>query len=180
MQAPISSLTARAQAMITALLVMMAVMGFAPVVQVASMRWPWRFGEFMWRYDTFLVTFSNGPESIILLSIIAIFATMFGYRKAVRAVAITFGLVASAQFIAVLFFLLDYFQVRRLVGAAGVGHFKAVALKTLLVAVTVIVASACGAFWAWRASENEHAGARRQKGEGLVVGQPKGSRPAAE
>lgn len=177
MQTAVSPLTARAQALVTALLGMMAVMGFAPLCQVLAQRWPLRFSESPWRYYTFVMALSDGPQLVILLSIIAVLALLTGYRKAVRAVAIVLGLVAIVHVVILPFFLLDYFQVRRLIGLGGLGPFKAMALKTLLVAMVVTAAAAWGAFWAWRASENESAGQRRQKGEGLVVGQPKAAQP---
>ncbi len=177
MQSPVSPLTARAQATFATLLAMMAVMGLAPFFQVVSVRWPLRLRESPWRYDTAVMAFSDGPQLIILLSIIAILAILTGHRQALRGVSIALGAVTIAHAVALPFFLLDYFQVRRLVSQAHVGQFKAIALKTLLVAIGVAATAAWGAFMAWRASENENAGLRRQKGEGLVVGQPKAARP---
>ncbi len=177
MQAPVSPLTARAQAMFSALLTIMAVMGITPYLHVLAIRWPLRLNEFLWRYDTFLMAFSNGPQLIILLALIGLLALLTGSRVAVRGVAIAYGVVAITQLLTLPFFLLDYFQARRLVGIGRVAEFKAVALKTLVVAIIVAASAAWGAFLAWRASENESAGLRRQKGEGLVVGQPKAARP---
>jgi len=180
MPTSVTPLTARAQATFSALLAIMAVMGLAPYAQVLSIRWPLRLGEFLWRYETALMVFANAPQVIILIALITGLALLTGFRKAVRGAAIGFAVVAITQVIALPFFLLDYFQVRRLVASTHTSQFKAIAVKTLLIALIVSASAAWGAFLAWRASENENAGQRRQKGEGLVVGQPKATRPGAE
>lgn len=177
MQISVTPLTARSQTMVAVFLVIMATLAVSPTVDVFVLRWPLRFNESIWRYDTFVMFLSNGPQLVILIGVIAIAGALTGYRQAVRAAAVVLAIVAVAHVVLLLLYVLDYFQVRRLVAQARVAGFKAIAVKTLVFGGLVSLAAAWGALRAWQASESEGAGLRRQKGDGLLVGQPKAPRP---
>ena len=173
----VTPLNARSQSLISVLLAAVAILGLSPFAEVFATRWPLRFGELLWRYDIFGTLLLNTPQLVVLTCIMAIACVMTGNRAGVRATAFVFGLLAALQLLVLPFFALDYFQVRRVIAASRTPGIKALMIKTLLFALLSIVAAAWAAYAAWQASDREGAGLRRQKGEGLVVGQPKEPRP---
>ena len=177
MQTSVTPLTAKSQTLVSVLLGTMACMGIAPIVESIVARWPVRFGELPWRFDTFALLLNNGPQLVILFSVIALLGTFSGHRQSVRLAAVALGFIAIAAGLLLPVFILDFFQARHLIGIAKTTGFKVQAMRTAFFSIVVTVGGAWGAWRAWQSSEREGAGQRRKQGEGLVVGQPKGTPP---
>ncbi len=167
----------RSLTLTTALLALIVVMGLSPLIELVAVRWPPRFGEVPWRFQTLQLFLANGPQFVILIGVLALFGAMIGHRTAIRSASIALAVLAIITFVLLPAYTLDYFQVARIIRQDAKGAFKAEALKTLIVGSLLVVGSAWAALKGWRASEPPDAAARRAKGEGLVVGQPKPPRP---
>ena len=173
MQTSVTPLTARSQMLISAVLVMLAFIAFSPLIELVALRWPFTFGEVLWRYGTLVMLVSDMTHLVMVFGIMAMIALLTGNRAVVRAMAIGFGVVAVLTVLMTPLFVLDFFQYKRFVAQRDATAYKMVALKTLVLAVCMILLSAWLALRAWQASETEGGSQRRKKGEGLVVGQPK-------
>lgn len=176
MQTSVTPLTARSQTLIASLFGVMGVMALSPLFEVAAMQWPFRFGEVAWRYKTLMLLLANGPQLVVLIGVLAVLASLVGHRKAVRAASFALALVAGLTLIPLMpLATLDYFQVRHLIGVVGTSQFKAMFIKTMFFALLVVAGGGWASWLGLQASEGESSRKRRTKGDGLVVGQPKGS-----
>lgn len=179
MPATVTQLSARSQTLIAVILIAMVVMAVSPFAEVVALRWPLRMGEPVWRYETFVMLLSNGPQLVILLGIIATIGALTGFREAVRGAAIGLALVVIAHILLVPLLGLDFLQVQRLVSQAKNSTFKMIALKTMAFGIVVAAVAAWAALRAWQASEKGGVSSRRAKGQGLVVGQDESPRTSA-
>ena len=171
MPAPATSLPLRSQQLVSTMLVLMAVMGLAPLAEIASLRWQLGFGDLAWRYDTVVMLLSNGPQLVILYGLIGIIGAVTGNRFAMRIVACVLGLVVVATVVLVPLLLLDHLQMLPLMPRSKLGAFKLAGMKSIGFGTLVGIAAGIGAFHAWRASASDSTRIRHKKGEGLVVGQ---------
>jgi uncharacterized membrane protein (UPF0136 family) len=169
----VTSISNRSQTMVSALFALVVVMGISPVFDIIVVRLPIRFGEVPWRFQTFQLLLANGPQFAILLSLLALFGALFGNRILVRAVAVALAVIAVITVVVLPLFTLDYFQAARLIPQGQKGGFRVTTMKTMAFAALLVVGCVWAAIKGWQASEPPDPNARRAKGEGLVVGQPK-------
>jgi hypothetical protein len=179
MPEPTTTLTERSRSLMSAILFALAVMAVSPTAEVIADRWPMRWGEAAWRFDIVLMLLSNGPQLVVLLGIITTIGVLLGNRRVVRGAAIAFAIVFAAHVVLVPTFALDFLQVRHTVPVSRAAVVKMASLKAIGFGLLIIVMSGWAALRGWQASANEGAGPRRQKGEGLVVGQAGPATPPA-
>ncbi len=177
MPASVTPLSARSQTLTTALFWVIVAMGLSPLLEIFVLGWPPRFGEVLWRFDAFRLYLSDGPQFAIFVGVIAMFATLIGHRIVVRSAAVALAFIAASNVVILPFFVLDYFQKSHLIRQTDKPAFKLEMMKLLIIAGILILTAAWAAYAGWLASEPPDAAARRAKGDGLVVGQPKPSRP---
>jgi len=172
MSTSVAPLSARSHTVVTAAVATMAIWGISPLAEIIAIRWPLHFSEAPWRYQTFLLLMSNGPQFAFLAALIAVVGVFVGSRRIVRGAAVALGLLAVVHVVVVLLFILDYFQVRHLIGQDAKRAFNLVAIKTIVFGVALALLAGWAACQAWLASTGrEESAVRRTKGHGLVVGQ---------
>jgi hypothetical protein len=175
----VTPLTGRSQTFVFALIGLMVIMGTSPLFEMLVIRWPLRFGEAPWRFQTFQLFLENGPQLAVLISVLAIVGLLTGNRILIRSAAVAFGVIAFVTLVVLLLFVLDFLQVRRIVRQEAKATFNGGVLKNLMFGGLLVIGAGWTALKGWQSSEPPDATARRVKGEGLVVGQPKEPRPAA-
>ena len=170
---PVSTtpLSSRTDKLISVALVVLVVMGVSPLFDMLVLRTPLRFGEAPWRYQTFLMLLSNGPQLLILLALLLALATFAGKRSAVRAVAVAAFVFAIVYVVTVPLFGLDFLTIRRLVAQAAKRSVDLMALKTIVYGGIEVLAAAWLGAHAWGSSARSEEAVRREQGHGLVVGQ---------
>jgi hypothetical protein len=172
MAGTVTPLSARSQRLVTTALVFMAAMGLVPLFDVVAQRWPLAISSLSWRYDTVSLIVSIEPQLVILSGLIGIIGAVTANRLVIRLVALVLGVIAAVTIVALVpLIILDYLQYLNLIPPSRMTAFKVNGMKTLAVALAVAVSAAVSAAVAWRVGMSENAGARRQKGQGLVVGQ---------
>jgi hypothetical protein len=170
---PVSTtqLSTRTDKLISVALVVLVIMGVSPLFDMLVLRTPMRFGEAPWRYQTFLMLLSNGPQLLILLALLLALATFAGKRSVVRGVAVAAFVIAVVYLIVLPLFGLDFLTIRRLVAQAAKRSVDMMALKTMIYGGIVVLLAAWIGSLAWGASARSEEAARREQGHGLVVGQ---------
>lgn len=163
-------LPARTQQLVSVLLASLAFLAVLPVLDVLVYRWPFHPAEAAWRYQTFLGVFASAPQFVVLLCLIAAIGAFDGNRLAVRAAAIATAAMAIVLILVIPFFGLDLLTVRRMMPQDYKRSADMVAVKNVVYSTLLIMISGWAALRGWQASAPVDR-TRRDKGDGLVVGQ---------
>lgn len=166
-----TTLSARAQALIPALVTLLVVAALSPFADVILPRMPLQLGVVQSRFQIFGLVLAAGPQVSMLLAMIASVSLFGGYRLGVRIAAIFGMIVAVLLVLLVPFFALDFMQVRRQINQEMLKGFDMAAMKTGALAFVLGLLLAWAALLAFKASVKEEGSGRKQKGEGLIVGQ---------
>lgn len=166
-----TTLSARAQALVPALVTILVVATLSPFADVILPRLPLQLGVVQTRFQVFGLVLAAGPQVAMLLAVIAAIALFGGYRVGVRIAAIIAMVVAAVFVILVPLFALDFMQVRRQVNQEMIKGFDMAAMKTGVMAFILALLLAWAAVLAFKASVKEETSGRKQKGGGLIVGQ---------
>ncbi|MES2304375.1 MAG: hypothetical protein V4558_02670 [Gemmatimonadota bacterium] len=166
-----TTLSARAQALIPALVTILVVAALSPFADVILPRMPLQLGEVQPRFQIYGLLLAAGPQVAMLLAVIAAIALFGGYRIGVR-IAALFALVMAVLFaFLVPFFALDFLQVRRQVNQEMIKGFDMASMKTGAMGFLLALLLAWAGWLALKASVKEEGSGRKQKGDGLIVGQ---------
>lgn len=165
-----STLSARAQAIVPALLVLLAVVAISPLADVLVPNFPPRTGELQWRFRAFGMYLAAMPQMALILAVIIGVGLHTAHRGAVRAASILALLLAVIALPLLAFFALDFIQMRRIVPLDSRRTFDLAAMKTGFFAGLFGLVLIWVGFRAFQASVLEKS-ERRSKGQGLVVGQ---------
>lgn len=165
------TLSARAQALIPALIALLVVVTLSPFADVIVPRMPLQLGDPQPRFALFGLLLASAPQVTLLLVVMAAVGLYGGYRLGVRIAAIFAIVTAIVYALLVPFFGLDFLQVRRLVNVEAKSAFDLAAMKTgAFAALMVPLLLWCG-WLALQASKKDETATKRTKGQGLVVGQ---------
>lgn len=165
-----TTLSARAQALIPALVTLLVVATLSPFADVVLPRMPLPLGEIQPRFQLFGLLLAAGPQVASLLVVTAATSLFGGYRLGVRVAAILSVLSAVLFIVLVPLFALDFLTVRRQVNQEMLHGFDIAAMKTGATAFVLALLLAWAGVLAFKASVKEES-ARKSKGQGLVVGQ---------
>jgi hypothetical protein len=172
MQPSDALLTARTQNLISVLLTALALVAVFPVLDLLAARWPFHLAEAPWRYQVFVGVFSFAPWLLMVLCLIAAIGTLGGNRPAVRGAAVALVALAIAFVLMIPSFSLDLLTVRRLMPQDVKRMADTAAVKNVLYGALLVLVSGLAGLRAWKWSAPAEK-TRRDKGDGLVVGQPK-------
>ncbi|MEO5800154.1 MAG: hypothetical protein ABIZ70_15100 [Gemmatimonadales bacterium] len=166
-----TTLSARAQTLIPALVTILVVAALSPIGDVILPRMPLQLSEVQPRFQIFGLLLAAGPQVAMLLAVIAAIALFGGYRIGVRIAAI-FALVMAVVYVPlVMLFALDFLQVRRQVNQEMIKGFDIAAMKTGATGFLLALLLAWAGWLALKASVKDETTGRKQKGDGLIVGQ---------
>jgi hypothetical protein len=168
-----TTLSAKAQALIPALVALLVVATLSPFADVILPRTPLRLGEVQVRFQIFGLLLAAGPQVTALLVLTAATSLFGGYRLGLR-IAAGLSVAAAALYIVLTpLFALDFLTMRRQVNQEALHGFDWAAMKTGATAFLLGILLVWMAVLAFRAAVNEEAGSGkpRTKGQGLVVGQ---------
>lgn len=168
-----TTLSAKAQALIPALVSLLVVTTLSPFADVILPRMPVHLGEVQVRFQVFGLLLAAAPQVALLLVLTAATSLFGGYRLGLRIAA---GLSVVAAVIYVILtplFALDFLTMRRQVNQTALAGFDTAAIKTGATAFLLALLLIWMATLAFKAAVNEDAapGKPRVKGQGLVVGQ---------
>ena len=166
-----TTLSAKAQALIPALVTLLVVATLSPFADVVLPRMPLQLGEVQPRFQVFGLLLAAGPQVAMLLVVMAATSLFGGYRLGVRISAVLSVVAAALYVVLVPLFALDFLTVRRQVNQEALRSFDMAAMKTGATAFLLALLLAWAGVLAFKASVNEEAGGRKTKGQGLVVGQ---------
>ncbi len=170
MQSSALTLSARAQAVITAVLVVLLVVTLSPIADVLVPALPVATGEVRWRFQVFGTLLAALPQLALLLAAIAAVGILAGHRRAVRGAAMAALVLAVVALVLLPFFALDFLEMRRLVPLDRKGTFDMATMKTGLFGGFFVLVLGHLGWMGWQASVKEAANERKE-GQGLVVGQ---------
>lgn len=166
-----TTLSARAQALIPALVTLLVVTTLSPFADVVLPRMPLPLGEVQPRFQLFGLLLAAAPQVVLMLVVTAATALFGGYRLGVRIAAI-FAMVSAVLFVVLVpLFALDFLTVRRQVNQEMLHGFDMAAMKTGATAFLLGLLLAWAGVLAFKVSVKEESTGRKTKGQGLVVGQ---------
>ncbi|MEP6591355.1 MAG: hypothetical protein ABJC19_09245 [Gemmatimonadota bacterium] len=166
-----TTLTARAQALIPALVSLLVVATLSPFADVILPRLPLPFGEIQPRFQFYGLLLASAPQVATLLAVTAAVSLFGGYRLGLRIAALLAVVVGAIMVILVPLFALDFLTVRRQVNQDLLHGFDMAAMKTGATAFLLALLMIWVAVLAFKASAKDEATPRKTKGQGLVVGQ---------
>ena len=170
MQSSPLTLSARAQAVVTALIVVLALATASPFADVLVPALPVATGEVRWRFQVFGTLLAALPQLAFLLASIVALGILARHRQAVRGASVLAALLAVGCLILLPFFGLDFLEMRRLVPLDRKTSFDMASMKTGLFGGLFVLALGYLALKGWPASVKENT-EQRKEGQGLVVGQ---------
>jgi len=170
MQASPLTLSARAQAVVTALIVVLALATLSPLADVMVPALPIASGEVRWRFQVFGTLLAALPQLAFLLATIIALGILARHRQAIRGASMVAAILAVVCLSLLPFFGLDFLEMRRLVPLDRKTSFDMAAMKTGLFGGLFVLALAYLALKGWQASVKENT-EQRKEGQGLVVGQ---------
>lgn len=124
------SLSARVQALLPPVVVVLALVTVSVIVDIVVVRLPIRPGDVQWRFQTVNLFLSSGPQLSLLLGLIAVVGVFGGSRGAVRSAAIAAVALAILLLVLTPLFGLDVLEIRRQVPVDSRRSFDLVTLKT--------------------------------------------------
>ncbi|MES2124536.1 MAG: hypothetical protein V4503_07575, partial [Gemmatimonadota bacterium] len=125
-----TTLSARAQALIPALVTLLVVATLSPFADVILPRFPLPIGEVQPRFQFFGLLLAAGPQIAALLALTATVSLFGGYRIGLR-IAAAIAIVVGALFVILVpLFALDFLTVRRQVNQDMLHGFDMAAMKT--------------------------------------------------
>jgi hypothetical protein len=167
----VNLLTGRNQTLVVVLLAVLVAMGVSPLADILAAGWQLRFGEARWRFEFFQLVLANGPQTVILLVLIALFGVLLGNRLVVRSTAVALGLVAALSIVILPLYVMDFLQVHRMIPQDQKTALNGAVLKSTIFTFLIFAGGGWASLRGWQASEPADVTARREMGEGLVVGQ---------
>jgi hypothetical protein len=172
MTSPRPSTGSRTLALMPPLVAVLTLVAASVLVDIMVVRWPLRMGDVQWRYQTFNLVLSAGPQLSLVLAIIAIVGVIGGFRAAVSWAGIAAAIVGILLLLLTPLFLLDVLQLRRQVPIDSKLTFGLVAMKTagfsILFAVVDLWTAQRAVSLARRSKED---GERGALGRGVLVAQ---------
>lgn len=167
----VETVSASALALVPGVVVLLAILVLSAIGDVLVATMPFAFDEAQWRFRAFGSVLAQAPQLTLIVLVFLLAGVVGIYRPALRIGALL-GMVLAVLFVILVpFFALDFLQLRRMVAVAARDRYDLAAMKTAAMAAVF----APFLFWmgwrAWVAARNPKDSARREKGDGLVVGQ---------
>ena len=171
MTPPHRPVSARAERLIPAIIVLLAVTWAIGVGSLAVNAWPPAVGENQWRVRVGANVLSAMPQMIALLAVIAVAGLYAGQRRAVRAVAVIYMIFAVMLVVMVPLFALDFLSARHLQPQSSLGAFTREGLRLGASSALMIPFLFWASLRGWATSKLDPSAHRGVAGAGLVVGQ---------
>ena len=170
MTQPAMTVSARLQALIFPIMVLLGILVLSGLADVAMGSLPLSFGEVQWRWRMLGGLIATGLAQSPMLAIIAGLGVLANHRQAVRISSGAILLLGIIMILAVLMFPLDYITVRRLFPVGQVHTYDLSAAKGLGFGVIVALVDLWLGWRGLQASKRKDTTAKRDVGDGLIVG----------
>lgn len=151
----------------------------SPLIDLIGAVWPPRVGEVSWRFGAFGLATSALVSPILGLAMLKIGGVLLEHRRFVRVVAGVDLLLLLLLLGGIVFFALDFLQLRATLAASSLGQYDLAGFKAAVNGLLDLIVLGWMGVAGLRASAGPDKGsvAHARREEGLIVGMPAGERP---